>query len=64
MTDNPYEYRYLVELRQGEPHRQIDADGFNEIGDWMIFHRKPPQGGIKEYWRVRMTDVVCMETKR
>lgn len=56
--------RYRVEVKFGQDIRQVDADNFAESGDWLIFYRKPPQGGLVEYWRVRMDCIVAMETSK
>jgi hypothetical protein len=51
-------------MRTGQDHRNVEADTWSQESDWMIFYRLPPQGGPrKEYWRVRLADVVSMETK-
>lgn len=54
---------FCIEMKHGQDMRRVEADSFNsnELG-WMIFYRKPPQGGTKEYWRVRLESVVSMET--
>ena len=55
--------RFQLELRVGQDQRQVEADSWSQENDWMIFYRLPPQGGPRtEYWRVRLSDVVCMET--
>lgn len=63
MTDNRYQHRFNIEMRVGQDMRQVDADSFGQAEDWLIFYRKRPQGGSHEYWRVRLADVVSMETK-
>lgn len=60
--------QFNLEMRAGQTddnHRVVDADRFtsDEVSGWLIFYRNPPQGGIKEYWRVRLDAVVSMETK-
>ena len=60
MTD----YRYRVEMKFGQDQREVDADGWTEDDGWMIFYRKPPQGGIIECWRVHTDCVIAVETVR
>ena len=54
---------FRIEMKHGQDMRTVEADSFNsnEHG-WMIFYRKPPQGGTREYWRVRLESIVSMET--
>lgn len=60
-----YRFTYRVEMTHGQDQREVDADGFSQEGDWLVFYRQPPQGGPSlEYWRARMGCVVSMETKR
>lgn len=54
---------FRLEMRTGQDIREVEADHFREEGRWLIFFRKPPQGGVKEYWRAQLDDVVSMETK-
>lgn len=55
---------YRIEMRFGQPIREVEADHFLKQDGWWIFCRCPPQGGpSKEYWRVFSGDVVSMETK-
>lgn len=58
------EYTFRVEMTHGQDIRQVEADLFNQMDDWIIFYRKPPQGGVVEYWRARKECVVAMETVR
>lgn len=55
--------KFRVELKHGQDLRIIEADRYdsNDNG-WMIFYRKRLQGGIEEYWRVRLDCVISMET--
>lgn len=55
---------FKLEMRTGQDQRLVEADQWAQADDWMIFYRLPPEGGRKEYWRVRLADVVSMETKR
>lgn len=57
---------FRLEMRHGQEQRIVKADSFNAAtpDGWMIFYRKPPQGGTVEYWRVRIDCVVSMETVR
>jgi hypothetical protein len=50
-------------MRTGQDQRLIEADAWAQADDWMVFYRRPAQGGRVEYWRVRLADVVSMETK-
>lgn len=55
---------FRIEMKHGQEHRTVEADSYSS-GDafgWMIFYRKPPQGGTVEYWRVRLESVISMET--
>lgn len=56
--------QYRVEVKHGQDLRVVEADQFHsEDGSgWLIFYRKPPQGGTVEYWRVRLECVVSVET--
>lgn len=59
-------WQFRVEMKHGQDHRVVDADSFHsdvESG-WLIFYRKPMQGGTTEYWRARLDSVISMETKR
>lgn len=56
--------KFRLEMRVGQDVRDIEADAFAFQDQWMIFYRKPPTGGTKEYWRVQTADVVSMETIR
>lgn len=56
------DFTFRVEMRFGQDHRQVDADKFGTEDGWLIFHRKPPQGGMQEYWRARLDAVVSIET--
>lgn len=58
------DYRFRVEMRTGQDMRIVEADSYREDDRWLIFYRKPPQGGTQEYWRVRMDVVASMETQR
>jgi hypothetical protein len=53
---------YRVEVTAGQDIRIVEADEYIEIDGWIIFLRKPPQGGTVEYWRVQRSYVVSMET--
>jgi len=55
------EYTFRVEMRDGQDQRHVGADLFKESGDWVIFYRKPPQGGTVEYWRAHISSVVSIE---
>lgn len=54
--------QFRVEMSEGQDLRLVDADLMSTDGDWLIFHRKPPQGGTVEYWRVVLRCVVSVET--
>lgn len=54
---------FKLEMRTGQDQRLIEADAWAQADDWMVFYRRPAQGGRVEYWRVRLADVVSMETK-
>jgi hypothetical protein len=54
---------YCIELRGFHVCREVQADAWRERDDWLIFDRNPPQGGKREYWRVRLSEVISMETK-
>jgi hypothetical protein len=56
---------FNVEMRYGQDIRLVEADSvdINDETGWLIFYRNPPQGGQREYWRVRCDAVVSMETK-
>ena len=56
------EYTFRVEVMHGQDQREVNADKFAEQDGWLVFYRKPPQGGTIEYWRVRLDCVVSMET--
>lgn len=56
------EYTFRVEVMHGQDQREVDADKFAEQDGWLVFYRKPLQGGLNEYWRVRLECVVSMET--
>ena len=60
MTD----FIYRLEVKHGQDQRQVDADSWAEEEGWMVFYRKPPEGGRREYWRVRLDCVVAMETRK
>jgi hypothetical protein len=53
------EFTFKVEMVEGQPQRQVDADNFREESGWLIFFRR----GV-EYWRANTAKVVSMETKR
>ena len=56
--------KFRIEMKHGQDMREVEADSFNpDIQGWMIFYREPPQGGRREYWRVRLESVVSMESK-
>ena len=55
--------RYNIEMTHGQDLRVIEADYFRIDDDWLIFLRRPATGGVVEYWRVRRTYVVSLETK-
>lgn len=54
---------YRVEVMHGQDQREVTAESFSFHDGWMIFWRRPAQGGTKEYWRVRTECVVAMETR-
>lgn len=54
---------FRIEVTHGQDQREVEADAFASEGEWLIFYRNPPQGGRREYWRIRTECVVCMETK-
>lgn len=58
------EYTFRVEVTHGQDQREVNADKFAEQDGWLVFYRKPPTGGIVEYWRVRLECVVSMETRK
>lgn len=58
------DYKFRLELKFGQDQREVDADLWREEGEWMIFYRKPSQGGTAEYWRVRLDCVVSMESRK
>lgn len=58
------EFTFRLELATGQSQRQVDADSFVTQEPWLIFFRRPPQGGTGEYWRVNLAHVVSMETVR
>lgn len=62
MSEQPF--RFNIEMNTGQDLRRVDAASFSQEGDWLVFYRKPPQGGTQEYWRARMAHVVSMETVR
>jgi hypothetical protein len=55
---------FKIEMKVGQEQRLVDADRFSATTEegWIIFYRKPPTGGIVEYWRARLEHVVSMET--
>lgn len=59
-----HDFQFHVEMRVGQGLRVVNADSFTSDDHWLIFYRKPPQGGLLEYWRVRIDVVAGMETKR
>ena len=59
-----FEYTFRVEVMHGQDQREVNADKFMEHDGWLVFYRKPPQGGTIEYWRVRLDCVVSMETRK
>lgn len=61
MTDGT-KFSFRVEMKHGQDIRHVDADCFSEEGEWLVFHRKPPVGGTREYWRLRLESVVSIET--
>lgn len=55
---------FRLEMRVGQDFRQVEADGFEQTGSWLIFYRQPAIGGRpREYWRVQQSDVISMEIK-
>jgi len=54
--------KYRIEMTQGQDQRLIEADSWREDDNWLVFYRKPSQGGIVEYWRAQSKFVVCIET--
>lgn len=60
-----YGRTYRLEVTHGQDIREVDADGYSQEGDWLVFYRDNPQGGRGlEYCRFRSDCVVSMETKR
>jgi hypothetical protein len=57
---------FKVEMKHGQDHRIVEADTFDSDKEsgWLIFYRRPPQGGIREYWRARLDSVISFETMR
>ena len=55
--------QFRVEMSEGQQHRVVDADHMVTEGDWLIFYRKPPEGGRVEHWRAALRFVVCVESK-
>jgi hypothetical protein len=56
---------FRVEMKHGQDIREVEADSYSP-GDafgWMIFYRRPAQGGTQEYWRVRLDSIVSVETR-
>ena len=53
---------YRLEMLSGQPTREVDADTISYDEEWIMFYRKPPQGGTYEYWRVKNNQVVSIET--
>lgn len=58
-----HKFLYCLEMRANDPRREVSADSYEERGDWLVFFRAPPEGGKREYWRVRLDAVVSMETR-
>lgn len=54
---------FRLEVRTGQDIREVPADFWKEDGRWMVFYRRPPQGGTQEYFRIQLADVVSMEIK-
>lgn len=54
---------YRLEMNTGQDTRVVKADYFQFLDLWIVFYRRPPQGGSREYWRVKIEHVVSMETK-
>ena len=61
---NRTEFTFNLEMAAGYKQRVVDADSFTIQEPWLIFHRRPPQGGSAEYWRVNLQHVISMETRR
>lgn len=56
--------KYRVEVgTTGNDFREITADTWREANEWLIFSRRPPVGGMREHWRVRLSDVVSIGTE-
>lgn len=55
---------YKLEMLPEGEERLIEADRFTIEDEWILFWRKPAIGGILEYWRVRSSFVVAIETCR
>ena len=54
---------YRLELRDGQPDREVKADTFMEETGWLIFSRYPATGGTsREFFRIRLAEVLTMET--
>lgn len=58
-----HKFTYRVEMSIGQDMREVDADSYMLLDGWIVFSRKPPQGGSAEYWRVKDEHVVSIETK-
>lgn len=54
--------QFRVEMSEGQDMRLVDADTMSSENEWLIFYRKPPQGGMVEYWRAALRCVVSVET--
>lgn len=54
---------YKIEMRVGQDQRIVKADRCTINEDWTVFLITPPQGGIREYWRVKTADIISMETR-
>ncbi|ASK88479.1 hypothetical protein SPHFLASMR4Y_01732 [Sphingorhabdus sp. SMR4y] len=58
------DYTFRIQMNVGQDMRHVEADGYKQEDPWLIFYRKPAEGGTSEYWRVKTDCVVSMETKR
>jgi len=52
--------KFQVEMRVGQVMRTVDGDNYSPEDGWLVFFSRPPQGGTKETWRVRLSDVVSI----
>ena len=55
---------FTVDLTTKTGSYKVIADTWAEQNGWIVFHDKPPEGGIREHWRVRREFVVAIATKK